>query len=79
MKKVKTIKSKKEQDEKLIKETILTMSWEKYVGSLKEINFKFDTTNRTGKLTRTITLHTNDPEDSSIVLTLYISITPKER
>lgn len=44
----------------------------------KKLNFKFDTTNRTGKLTRTVTLKTNDPANAEKIVTFYIQIIPKE-
>ncbi len=48
-------------------------------GEKAEINFEFDTTGRTGKMTRTVTIETNDPAHSKQTVTLYINIYPKEK
>ncbi len=47
-------------------------------GETSELKFDFDTKGRTGKLTRTITVITNDPTVPQQVVTLYINITPRE-
>lgn len=45
-------------------------------GTLK---VEFDTTNRSGKVNRTITLTTNDPDAPTRVLTIYADITKREK
>lgn len=47
-------------------------------GESSEVKFDFDTSGRTGKLTRTITVITNDPSAPQQVITLYINITPRD-
>jgi len=43
-------------------------------GEEGKINIEFDTTDRTGKMARTITLFTNDPKNPEQTITLFVNI-----
>lgn len=43
-------------------------------GEAGNINIEFDTTDRTGKMARTITLYSNDPKNPEQTITLFVNI-----
>jgi len=47
-------------------------------GGKGTLKIELDTTGRTGKLTRTVTVFSSDPENSRALVTLFVNILPKD-
>lgn len=48
-------------------------------GNFGEVSIRFNTAKRVGKLTRTVTVYSNDPRNPREVIALFINIVPKEK
>jgi len=48
-------------------------------GASGKLSIRFNTSNRTGKITRTIAVYSNDPRNPREIITIYINIVPKEK
>jgi len=46
-------------------------------GSMGKISFRFNSAKRIGKLTRTITIYSNDPRNPREIITIFINIVPE--
>ena len=47
-------------------------------GQEGKLNIKFDTKDRSGKVTRTVTVFSDDPEQPRQIITLYVAINKRE-
>ncbi len=48
-------------------------------GASGELSIKFNSANRTGKITRTVTVYSNDLRNPREIITIFINIVPKEK